>query len=271
MDPEELDTLQDAIGTLFSGFAAGRGEVTADLSAHKSLLTARTLAAAARIEDESDGAGAELRAGIGTSDRLRVAANQRFAREQRQQRPKQGEWLAYGRLLSADGEPAGGFRVRVVDPSRKPTKLGEATSDEFGEWSVAYAECPPDNDKGESSVGLRIYGQRNKLVYASEGDFTLGPNPVEFLEIVLPPGAAPGGGGTAPPGKGSIRITPPKAQPPPTRPVRPTRPKPPPTKPGGATIRPAPPAKGGKRADGGKPASGKGRRRRPSPGDGGAA
>lgn len=117
------------------------------------------------------------------------------------QRPDVGrkDWAVFGRVFDAMRKPASGLRVRLYDKDERYDELlGEAVTDEFGDFAFVY----PENIYAAwlSGDGTDLYllvqdAQQNAL-YTSQKSMRPVAGRVEYFEIVL--GESPPAPGRSP-------------------------------------------------------------------------
>ena len=108
-------------------------------------------------------------------------------RESRLPQVKPYEWMVFGQVLDSDGKPVVGVTVRVFDRDRRyDDLLGEAETDEFGDFSMVYHERDFAED-GENlpELYLMVEDRRRNLLYSSRDDPRREAGRVEYFQIVL--------------------------------------------------------------------------------------
>jgi hypothetical protein len=184
------DELQAALAGLL-------GEMTGASTPALETLAQEHAARAERLA----GAEARLAARLGNDHPQTVAARQAAAsavtartnlqrlavREASRPAPKPHEWVVFGRVVDAAGEPVGHVRVRVFDRDRKyDDLLGDTTTDEQGDFSVVYHE----RDFFEAGEGLpelyvRVDDAQGNELYSSRDSVRAQAGRAEYFEIVL--------------------------------------------------------------------------------------
>ncbi len=109
--------------------------------------------------------------------------------ERRAKRPKISahEWIVFGQVRSAQGEPQQGLRVRVFDRDRKyDDLLGDTYTDEHGDFAVIYHE----RDFAESGEGLpelyvMVENDQGELLYSSLDQLRFQAGRAEYFDIEL--------------------------------------------------------------------------------------
>jgi hypothetical protein len=193
-----LEDVQRAIQAVVDATGSARGPAAESVARRKAARVARLVAVAARLEQElgSDSPEVvELKARIVGTDTSRIRLAERGERERRRPDVQPREWMVYGRVVTHDGSPATGVRVRLFDKDRKyDDLLGETRVDEFGDFAIGpyevvlflEAEEPEEGEHAEMpELYLKVYGARNKVVYDGSEDARFGAGRVEYFEIVL--------------------------------------------------------------------------------------
>jgi hypothetical protein len=76
-----------------------------------------------------------------TVENLKGQIDQQAGRQTRWPKPRPTEWVVFGTIVDATGQGAANLTVRVFDQERKFDELlGETTTDEFGDFYLAYSE-----------------------------------------------------------------------------------------------------------------------------------
>lgn len=113
--------------------------------------------------------------------------------------PGPNEWVVFGTVVDAQGNPAGGLTTRVFDRDRKyDDLLGETVTDGLGDFSVIYHE----RDFGETRENLpelyvMVSDASGKVVYSSRDSVRFESGRSEYFAIRI--GAAVPGRKTAAP------------------------------------------------------------------------
>lgn len=187
MSPDEL---QAALAGLL-------GEMTGSSAQALEILAQEHAARAERL----GGAEARLAARLGSEHPQTLAARQaavaaavaktslqRLAlRESTRPAPKPHEWVVFGRVIDAAGEPVGRVRVRVFDRDRKyDDLLGDTTTDEHGDFSVVYHERDfLEAGEGLPELYVRVADARGNELYSSRDSVRAQAGRAEYFEIVL--------------------------------------------------------------------------------------
>jgi hypothetical protein len=106
-----------------------------------------------------------------------------------QKRPvlKDFEWMVFGQVLDAAGNPAKGLRVRVFDRDRKyDDLLGDTQTDDQGEFSAIYHERD-FKESGENLPELYVMVSDNKgtELYSSRDELRFNAGRSEYFLIRL--------------------------------------------------------------------------------------
>lgn len=103
--------------------------------------------------------------------------------------PKLGlhEWMVFGHVTDAAGQPAADLSVRVFDRDRKlDDLLGETTTDDMGDFSVVYHERDFAELREEMpELYVMIEDDAGKLLYSSRESFRPASGRAEYFEIKL--------------------------------------------------------------------------------------
>lgn len=97
------------------------------------------------------------------------------------------EWVVFGQVLDAEGNPAAGLRVRVYDKDRKyDDLLGDTTTDEYGDFAAIYHERD-FAEAGEELAELYVMvdDEKGNLLYSSHDHVRPNAGRAEYFEIVL--------------------------------------------------------------------------------------
>ncbi len=192
-------------------------EVQASLAALLEAMTGASRPAVETLAQEQTaraerlaGAEARLAARLGQEHPRTLAARQAAAsagtlktslqrlavREAGRPAPKPHEWVVFGRVQSAAGEPVPGVRVRVFDRDHKlDDLLGDTTTDEEGQFAVVYHERD-FLEAGENlpELYVRVADPRGRELFSSREAVRAEAGRAEYFEIVLaalPPTDAP--------------------------------------------------------------------------------
>lgn len=183
---------QRALATLIEGLEGTRGTVARDVARRKEVRMARHAVAAVRLAQalgtDNDEARS-LRESVRSDDGQRVTLRRRSERERRRPTVKPGERWVQGRVLHADGRPAR-VQVRLFDRDRRNDDfLGEASTDEFGDFSIGPFHERDFRDEGEEAPLLYVivYGPRREVLHDGKDDARPLRGQVEYLEIALQP------------------------------------------------------------------------------------
>jgi hypothetical protein len=124
----------------------------------------------------------------GAAQGLRESLRGAAARQARQPRIGAHEWLVFGRVRTADLQPAVSVSVRVFDRDRKyDDLLGQTFTDERGEFAVVYHERDfAEQRENLPELYLLIEDERGNELYASRDQVRFEASRVEYFDVVLP-------------------------------------------------------------------------------------
>lgn len=108
-------------------------------------------------------------------------------RTARRPKVKENEWLVFGRVLDANGNPISGLRVRIFDRDRLfDDLLGITETDEYGDFAIIYHERD-FAELGEElpELYLMVEDTQGKLLYSSRDNVRYNASRSEYFEIVL--------------------------------------------------------------------------------------
>jgi hypothetical protein len=109
-------------------------------------------------------------------------------RTARRPKVKENEWLVFGRVLDANGNPVSGVRVRIFDRDRIfDDLLGITETDEYGDFAITYHERDfAEPGEGLPELYLMVSDTEGNLLYSSRDNIRYNPGRAEYFEIVLP-------------------------------------------------------------------------------------
>jgi len=120
-----------------------------------------------------------------------AAMNMQFlsqsARVQKRPMPKYFEWVVFGQVLDASGNPVQGMNVRVFDRDRKfDDLLGDTQTDENGEFSVIYHERD-FKETGENlpELYVMVSDAKGTVLYSTRDDVRFRAGRSEYFLIRL--------------------------------------------------------------------------------------
>jgi len=121
------------------------------------------------------------------ANRFKVVVAERSAQEA--WRPKIGllEWMTYGRVIDAQGQPAGGLHVRVFDRDRKfDDLLGDTVTDAQGRFAVVYHQRDfAEVRENLPELYVRVEDEAGQLLYSSRDAVRFNAGRAEYFEIQL--------------------------------------------------------------------------------------
>ncbi len=124
---------------------------------------------------------------VNAANQMRTRLETQVVRLNRWPKPRPNEWLVYGTVTDAQGNPAAGLTVRVFDKDRKyDDLLGETQTDENGDFSVIYHERD-FKEPGENLPDLYVMvsDASGKLVYSSRDSVRYEAGQSEYFAIQL--------------------------------------------------------------------------------------
>ena len=128
-----------------------------------------------------------LKRAAASADRFKVVVAERSAQEA--WRPKIGslEWLAYGRVLDANGAPASGLHVRVFDRDRKyDDLLGDTVTDDQGRFAAVYHQRDfAEVRENLPELYVMVEDESGQVVYSSRNAVRFKAGRAEYFEIRL--------------------------------------------------------------------------------------
>jgi hypothetical protein len=120
-------------------------------------------------------------------DKFKTRLNQDKTRAKRWQTPRPNEWIVFGTVLDAQGKPTKGMTVRVFDKDRKyDDLLGEAETDEFGDFSVIYHERDfKETHENLPELYVMVNDTNGRPVYSSKDSLRYQAGRSEYFAIRL--------------------------------------------------------------------------------------
>lgn len=107
----------------------------------------------------------------------------------RAKRPKISphEWIVFGQVRAADGEPQQGLRVRVFDRDRKyDDLLGDTYTDEHGDFAVIYHERDfTESGEGLPELYVMVENDQGELLFSSLDELRFQAGRAEYFDIEL--------------------------------------------------------------------------------------
>jgi hypothetical protein len=184
-----LDEIAGTAGRALEELAAG---VVTTLGGFADLLDQRATRLAAAADRLKQALGEDhpevvaLEQTAAEAQALRVSA--RSAADRQARRPGLGpdEWLVFGRVLQRDGQPASDVLVRVTDADRKLKDLPAGTTDEFGDFHVAYRRQDfPETPQEVPNLFIHVEDRKQNTLYRSDSHVRFETGRAEYVEITL--------------------------------------------------------------------------------------
>ena len=118
---------------------------------------------------------------------LKNRADTQRARLKKWPKPRTNEWMVFGTVTDADGQPAAGLNVRVFDQDRKyDDLLGETETDENGDFSVIYHERDfTETRENLPELYVMISDASGKTLYTTRENVRFDAGKSEFFGIRL--------------------------------------------------------------------------------------
>jgi competence ComEA-like helix-hairpin-helix protein len=151
---------------------------------------ARLAAAEARLKTqlgEDHPRVVALRRAATEADEWKRATSTMAERLARRPKLRPHEWVVFGQVLDAEGNPAAGLRVRVYDKDRQyDDLLGDTTTDEYGDFAAIYHERD-FAEVGEElpELYVMVEDKKGNLLYSSRDHVRYSAGRAEYFEIVL--------------------------------------------------------------------------------------
>ncbi|WP_414569483.1 hypothetical protein [Nostoc sp. CCY 9925] len=129
-----------------------------------------------------------LREAASFANQLQQNLQTTVTRTQRRPQVKPGEWVVFGTVIDAQGNPVSGVRVRIFDRDYVyDDLLGDIETDEFGDFAVIYHQCDfADIIEKKPDLYIRVNDKQGNEVYSSQDSIRYHAGQAEFFEIVLP-------------------------------------------------------------------------------------
>lgn len=122
------------------------------------------------------------------SEELKNTLETEATRDKRRPNVGRTDWGVFGRVFDARRKPAPGLRVRLYDrDGRHHDLLGEAVTDEFGDFAFVY----PKKDytvwlEGDGTdLFLLVEDSQRNVLYTSQNSVRPAPGRAEYFEVVL--------------------------------------------------------------------------------------
>jgi hypothetical protein len=128
-----------------------------------------------------------LRRAAAVADKLKRATSTMAERLARWPKLEPDEWVVFGQVLDANGDPAAGLRVRVYDKDRKyDDLLGDTTTDEYGDFATIYHERDfADVGEGLPELYVMVEDESGNLLYSSRDRIRYDVGRAAYFHVVL--------------------------------------------------------------------------------------
>lgn len=182
-------------------------DTLAQVNAAQAPLLDRFAAAQARRAASLNTAATQLQPVLGENDprvltlkraalsanRFKVVVADRAALEKRIPKISPLEWMTYGRVIDAKGQPVSGLHVRVFDRDRKyDDLLGDTVTDDQGYFAVVYHQRDfAEVREGLPELYVLVEDESGQVVYSSRDAVRFNAGRAEYFEIQLEPAPAP--------------------------------------------------------------------------------
>jgi hypothetical protein len=189
-----VNDVKDELEKLLGRASGARGSITAEFGKVQEKRIARLEKAQARLK-EALGADHPRVIALGRAASQAVERKGAFEdtskreakREARRREIKPNEWVVWGRVLNAVGEPVPNLCVQAFDEDRwsRNDPLGHDETDEFGDFFIVY-----DQDKFSKPLKeerpdlyLKIVDAKGEPVYPSQDQIRRNASRSEYFEI----------------------------------------------------------------------------------------
>jgi len=138
-----------------------------------------------QVPDSPDAAALDSAAKAAADFKAQVDAQ--AARFKCMPKPRPTEWVVFGTVTDANGNPAAGLTMRVFDRDRKyDDMLGETETNEYGDFSTVYHERD-FKETGENLPDLYVMvsDAKGKTVYSSRDSVRYEAGKSEYFAIQL--------------------------------------------------------------------------------------
>lgn len=118
---------------------------------------------------------------------LKTRLDTQRARLKKWPKPRSNEWMVFGTVIDAQGQPATGLVVRVFDRDRKyDDLLGESETDENGDFSAVYHERDfAETRENLPDLYVMVSDTAGKLLYSSRDNIRFEAGRSEYFAIRL--------------------------------------------------------------------------------------
>src|SRR5215218_7149294 len=190
--PEVSIRLSDIAPTAERALDEAAAAAAATLGDFATVLDARAerLAAAANRLDETLGENhpevVALRQAAAAAQTLRASVGDEAGRQSRRPTPGPEDWLVFGRVLRRDGAPARDVRVRVTNADSKLEVTPTGTTDELGDFHVAYRRQDfPKSPQEVPELFVLVEDAKGAVLQRSEHSVRFAPGRAEFVQLTL--------------------------------------------------------------------------------------
>jgi len=176
---ELLDRSTEAVVPALEALAEAQEKRAARLAGAQARLTASLGASHPKV--------VALREAAVAASELKTSLDTAAVRERHRPRLKPHEWMVFGRVLDASGNPVSSLRVRVFDRDRKyDDLLGDTVTDEFGDFAVVYHERDfAEVGEGLPELYVMVSDAKGSTLYSSRDSVRIESGRAEYFEIVL--------------------------------------------------------------------------------------
>jgi hypothetical protein len=188
MSPDELQTaLAGLLGEMTGASTQALETLAREHAARAERLGGAEARLAARLGSDHPQTLAARQAAA-TADVAKTTLQRLAVREASRPAPKPHEWVVFGRVIDAAGEPVARVRVRAFDRDRKyDDLLGDTTTDADGGFSIVYHERDVlEAGEGLPELYVRVDDARGNELFSSRDSVRAQAGRAEYFEIVLP-------------------------------------------------------------------------------------
>ncbi|MFB2976709.1 hypothetical protein [Microseira sp. BLCC-F43] len=191
-DPEfEVNNINALVENLLSQAAGANLQILESFANIQNRRASRLADAEARLKadlGENHPQVAALHDAAAMAAAMNHALETMAVRTARRPKVKENEWLVFGRVLDANGNPVAGVRVRIFDRDRIfDDLLGITETDEYGDFAITYHERDfAEPGEGLPELYLMLSDTEGNLLYSSRDNIRYNPGRSEYFEIVLP-------------------------------------------------------------------------------------
>lgn len=129
----------------------------------------------------------QLQRGATRAQQLHTLATQHATRLERLPRPDSHEWVVAGQVRSAAGRALAGLQVRLFDRDRRLDDfLGQATTDEFGDFHIIYHERDfLESGEGAPELYITVSDAAGRQLFTSRETLRFNAGRLEWFDISL--------------------------------------------------------------------------------------